>query len=223
MARVVFPQEAVVQYVNDLLQIAGLAIRDGATLTRHASSLMSKPNHGRVMGCLRQYANEREQFGANEVREIVAEMDTFRDPKIVEQKKKIEANREVREEERRERDEAAEKASWEPGGRSFNQARDQMVADAHALIFAAKTIEDSDNQRLAGVLRAYYESKERSYLFARLSDSLKPPSPPEVSPPPAKRRSRRKLHGQGDKVVYLHPSSAAARRLSRSDDPPAAS
>ena len=89
MARVVFPQEAVVQYVNDLLQIAGLAIRDGATLTRHASSLMSKPNHGRVMGHLRQYANEREQFGADEVREIVADMETFLDPKIVEHKKGI--------------------------------------------------------------------------------------------------------------------------------------
>ena len=88
MARVVFPQEAVVQYVNDLLQIGGLAIRDGATLTRHASSLMSKPNHGVVLGQLRTYANEREQFGADKVREIVADMETFMDPKIVEHKKR---------------------------------------------------------------------------------------------------------------------------------------
>ena len=201
MAAVVFPQEAVVQYVNDLLQIAGLAIRDGATLTRHAASLMSKPNHGRVMGHLRRYAAEYEQFGADEVREIVADMETFLDPKIVEDKKRIEAGREARVEERRERDEAAEKASWEPGGQSFRQALGQMEADAHTLIFAAKTIEDSDDQRLIGALRGYCEDEERSRLFSRLVEALKPP--PKVSAPPPKRCSRRRVNRPGDKIVRL--------------------
>ena len=198
---VVFPQEAVVQYVEDLLRIAGLAIRDGATLTRQASSLMGKPNHGRVMGQLRSYANEREQFGADEVREIVADMETFVDPKIVEHKKKIEAGRAARAEERRERDEAVEKTSWEPGGQSFRQALRQMEADAHTLIFAAKTIEDSDDGRLVGALRGYCEDEERSRLFLRLVEALKPPS--KVSPPSAKRCSRRRPNGQDDKIVRL--------------------
>ena len=95
MAGVIFPQEAVAQYVVDLFQIAGLLMRDAGTLTRQAASLMTKPHHGRVLGNLRTYANERKQFGANKVREIVADMETFRDPKIVEQQKKIEADREA--------------------------------------------------------------------------------------------------------------------------------
>ena len=198
---VVFPQEAVVQYVDDLLQIAGLALRDGATLTRHAASLMGKSNHGRVMGHLRRYANEREQFGADEIRELVADMETFLDPKIVEDKRRIEAGREARAEERRQKEEAEEKSAWEPGGRSFRQALGQMEADAHTLIFAAKTIEDSDDARLIGALRGYCEDEERSRLFSRLVEALKPP--PKVSPPPAKRCSRRRPNGQDDKIVRL--------------------
>ena len=201
MAAVVFPQEAVVQYVNDLLQIAGLAMRDGTTLTRHAASLMGKPNHGRVMGHLRRYATERERFRADEIRELVADMETFLDPKIVEHKKRIEAGREAREEEQRARDEAAEKASWEHGGQSFRQALSRMEADAHTLIFAAKTIKDSDDGRLVGALRGYCEDEERSRLFSRLVEALKPP--PKVSPPPAKRCSRRRPNGQDDKIVRL--------------------
>ena len=202
MAAVVFTQEAVVQYVNDLTRIAGRAMRDGSTLTRQAASLMGKPHHGRVMGHLRTYANEREQFGADEVREIVADMETFVDPKIVEQNKQVKAMAEARAEERREKDEAEEKASWEPGGRSFRQALGRMEGDAHALIFAAKTIEDSDDGRLIGALRGYCEDEERCRLFSRLAEALKPP--PKISPPPPKRCSRRRrLNGQGDKIVRL--------------------
>ena len=101
MTAVVFPQEAVVEYAKTLLQIAGEATRDVSTLTRQAATLMGDGPHGRVMGILRKYANEREQFGADEVREIVADMETFLDPKIVEHKKRIEAGREARAEERR--------------------------------------------------------------------------------------------------------------------------
>ncbi len=203
MAAVVFPQEAVVQYVNDLLQIAGLAMRDVATLGRHAASLMGKPNHGRVLGFLRRYANDRKQFGADQIREIVADMEAYMDPKIVEQNRRIEARREAREEERRERDEAAEKASWEPGGQSFRQALGQMKADAHTLIFAAKIIEDSDDQRLVGVLREYCDDEERSRVFARVQEVLKSLATPKTSPPPAKRCSRRRPNGQDDKIVRL--------------------
>ena len=201
MAAVVFPQEAVVQYVKTLFQIAGEATRNISTLTRQAATLMGDGPHGRVMGTLRKYANEREQFGADEVRKIVADMETFLDPKIVEHKKRIEAGREARVEERRERDETAEKASWEPGGQSFRQALGRMEADAHTLIFAAKTIEDSDDERLVGALRGYCEDEERSRLFSRLSEALKPP--PKVSPPPPKRCSRRRANGRDDKVVRL--------------------
>ena len=201
MARVVFPQEAIVQYVNDLLQIGGLAIRDGATLTRHASSLMNKPNHGRVLGHLRTYANEREQYGADEVRQIVADMETFMDPKIVEHKKKIEAGRVARAEERREEEEAKENAAWEPGGGCFNHAVGQLRADAHSLIYIAKVVEDSGEDRLIRAMSDWVYSTERGRLFAGLLEALKPP--PEVSPPPARRCSRRKPNGQDDKVVRL--------------------
>ncbi len=76
-----------------------------------------------------------------------------------------------------------------------------MEADAHALIFAAKTIEDSDDGHLVGALRGYCEDEERSQLFSRLVEALKPP--PEVSAPPAKRCSRRRPNGRNDKVVRL--------------------
>ena len=201
MAAVVFPQEAGVQYATALIQIAEEATRDISTLTRQAATLMGDGPHGRVMGILRKYANEREQFGADEVRELVADMETFLDPKIVEQNKQVRAMAEARAEERREKDDAEEKAAWEAGGRSFRQALGQMEADAHTLIFAAKTIEDSDDQRLIGALRGYCEDEERSRLFARLVEALKPP--PKVSPPPAKRCSRRRPNGRDDKVVRL--------------------
>ncbi len=207
MAAVVFPQEAVVQYVNDLLQIAGLAMRSGGTLTRQASSLIKKPNHGRVLGHLRTYANECEQFGADEVRKIVDDMETFLDPKTVEQKKKIEAEKEERGAERREREEAKEKASWEPGGSSFDHAVEELRTDAHSLICMAKAIEDSGGERVVQALSDWVFSRERERLFAGLNEALKPPPQAEVSPAPAKRcsrrSSRRKTNGRDDKVVRL--------------------
>ncbi len=209
MTRVVFPQEAVTQYVSALLQVVGLAMRDVATLNRQASSLTSKSHHGRVLGYLITYANDGKQFGADQVREIVADMETFVDPKIVKHKKLIEAGREARAEERRERDEATEKASWEPGGQSFRQALGQMKADAHTLIFAAKTIEDGDDPRLIGALRGYCEDEERGRFFARLSDNLKPP--PKVLPAPAKRCSRRRANSRDDKVVRLFNNTTRPR------------
>ncbi len=199
MAAVVFPQEAVVQYVKDLLRIAGEATRDASTLSRQAASLMNERTHGRVMGTLRRYANEREQFGADEIREIVADMEAFVDPKIVEQKKQIQAQKDARAERWREEKEAEVRAAWEPGGRHWAAARDQMMADAHALIFAAKSIGDSDDERLVGALREYCESEERGRLFDRLSDSLKPP--PEAPPAPSKRRSRTEPRARGGNVV----------------------
>ncbi len=60
MTAVVFPQEAVVQYVKDLLRIAGLATRDASTLTRQAASLMNDCRHGLVMG-----VSENTQSNAN--------------------------------------------------------------------------------------------------------------------------------------------------------------
>ncbi len=74
-----------------------------------------------------------------------------------------------------------------------------MMADAHALIFAAKTIGDSDDERLARALREYYESEERDRLFDRLSDNLKPP--PEAAPAPRKHRRRTKAYARRDNVV----------------------
>ena len=195
----VFPQEAGVQYATTLMQIAEGATRDISTLTRQAATLMGEGPHGRVMAFLRKYANERERFRADEIREIVADMEAYVDPKIVEQNKRIQAGREARAEERREREEAVEKASWEPGGGSFRKALAQMKADAHTLIFAAKTIEDSDDQRLIGVLRGYCEDEERRTVFSRLREALKPP--PEASPAPSKRRSRARPRTQGGNVV----------------------
>ncbi len=74
-----------------------------------------------------------------------------------------------------------------------------MMADAHALIFAAKIIGDSDDERLVRALREYRESEERGHLFDRLSDNLKPS--PQAPPAPRKRRGRTKAYARNDNVV----------------------
>ena len=206
MTAVVFPQRAVVVYVKALFDIAGEATRDAltlnrdaATLTRQAFKLVDGDRHGRVMGVLRKYVTETNQFGADKVKEIVAEMERFVDPKIAQQNKDIKYRREARKEERREREEAEERGAWETGGKHWTAARDQMMADAHALIYAAKTIGDGDGERLARALREYSESEERDKLFERLADNLKPP--PEVKPAPSKRRSRARPRAQDGNVV----------------------
>lgn len=56
-------------------------------------------------------------------------------------------------------------------------------------------------KRMIGALRGYCEDEERSRLFSRLAEALKPP--PKVSPPPAKRCSRRRPNGRDDKIVRL--------------------
>ncbi len=199
MTAVVFPQRAVVTYVNALFGIAGEAARDASTLTRQATKLMDGGTHGRVMGVLRKYVTETNQFGADQVREIIADMERFVDPKIAQQNKDIKYRREVRAEEQREKEDAEERAAWETGGSHWTAARDQMMADAHALIFAAKTIGDGDGERLTRALREYCESEERDNLFDRLAENLKPP--PEVKPAPSKRRSRARPRAQGSSVV----------------------
>lgn len=105
----------------------------------------------------------------------------------------------ARAEARRQKEEAEERAAWKPGGEYWTEARDQMVADAHALIFAAKVIGDSDEERLIRAMREYCESEERGRLFDRLADNLKPP--PEVAPVPSKRRSRTKPRGPVGNVI----------------------
>ena len=199
MAAIVFPQEAVVEYVKQLLSVAGETARDSSTLTRQAAALMNERTHGRVMGTLRRYANERQQSGGDEIREIVADMETFLDPKIVEHKKKIEAGRAARAEERHEKEEAEEKAAWEPGGSSFNHAVGELRADAQALIYMAKVIEDSGNERAADAMSDWVYSEERGRLFAGLKEALKPP--PEAPPAPSKRRSRARPRAGGGNVV----------------------
>ena len=201
MAAVVFPQEAVVQYVSALLQVVGLAMRDVTTLNRQASSLTSKSHHGRVLGYLRTYANDGKQFGADQVREIVADMETFLDPKIVEQRKDDAARRAAREKEKREKDKEEHIASWERGGHNFNAAIREMRADANALIYIAKVIEDSGNEPVIDAMSDWVYSAERKRLFAGLKEALKPP--PLAPPVPAKRCSRRRVRGQDDKVVRL--------------------
>ncbi len=206
MTAVVFPQRAVVTYVKALFDIAGQATRDATTLTRDASTLTRQAfklvdggRHGRVMGVLRKYVTETNQFGADQVKEIIADMERFVDPKIAQQNKDIRYRRMVREEKQREKEATEEKAAWEPGGVHWTEARDQMMADAHALIFAAKLIGDGSDERLTRALREYYESDERDNLFDRLAENLKPP--PEVKPAPSKRRSRARPRAQGSSVV----------------------
>ncbi len=128
-------------------------------------------------------------------------METLRDPKIVEQQKTIEANREAREKERHERDEVREKAAWERGGSSFTHAIGELRADAHSLIYIAKAIEDGGDERTIQVMSDWVHSTERGRLFAGLKEALKPP--PEVPRAPAKRCSRRRPDGRDDKVVRL--------------------
>ena len=206
MAAVVFPQEAIVRYVKDLLRIAGLATRDAATLnrdaatlTRQAAKLIDGSRHGRVMGVLRKYVTETNQFGADKVKEIIADMERFVDPKIAQQNKDIRYRRMVREEEQRERESAEEKAAWEPGGASFNHAVGELRADAQALIYMAKVIEDSATGSAADAMSDWVYSEERGRLFAGLNEALKPP--PEVKPAPSKRRSRARPRAQDGNVV----------------------
>ena len=154
--------------------------------------------HGRAMGVLRKYVNETNQFGADQVKEIIADMERFVDPKIAQQNKDIRYRRMVREEEQRERESAEEKAAWEKDGRHWTAARDQMMADAHALIYAAKTIGDGDDERLIGALRGYCESEERGSLFDRLAESMKPS--PKAPPAPSKRRRKGPIAHEGNVV-----------------------
>ncbi len=206
MTAVVFPQRAAVTYVKSLFDIAGEATRDAATLTRDASTLtrqavklIAGSRHGRTMGVLRKYVTETNQYGADQVKEIIANMERFVDPKIAQQNKDIKYRRAARAEERREKEEAAEKASWEPGGNSFNHAVGELRTDAHALIYMAKVIEDSGNERAIDAMSDWVYSEERGRLFAGLKEALKPP--PEVSPAPRKRRGRAGPHVQGGNVV----------------------
>ncbi len=206
MTAAVFPQRAVVTYVNALFGIAGEATRDAATLnrdaatlTRQAVKLIDGSRHGRAMGVLRKYVTETNQYGANQVKEIIADMERFVDPKIAQQNKDTQYRRMVREEERREKEEAEEKAAWEPGGDSFNHAVGELRADAQALIYMAKVIEDSGTECAADAMSDWLYSEERGRLFAGLKEALKPP--PECPPSPAKRRSRKMTHVRGGNVV----------------------
>ncbi len=207
MAAVVFPQEAVVEYVRRLLVIAGDTARDASTLSRQAAKLIEGGTHGRVLGTLRRYAKDRQQSNANEVQKVVDDMETFLDPKIVEQRKEAVARRAEREKEKREKDKEEHIASWERGGHNFNAAIREMRADANALIYMAKVIEDSGNEPVIDAMSDWVYSAERKRLFDGLKEALKPPPPP-LAPPvppsvPAKRCSRRRPGSRDDKVVRL--------------------
>ena len=206
MTAVVFPQRAVVVYVKALFDIAGEATRgaltlnrDAATLTRQAFKLVDGDRHGRVMGVLRKYVTETNQFGAGQVKEIIADMERFVDPKIAQQNKDIKYRREVREEEQREKETEKNKASWEPGGHNFNHAVGELRADAQNLIYMAKVIEDSGTECAADAMSDWIFSKERRRLFAGLKEALKPP--PEAAPTPRKRRARTRSRAQVGNVI----------------------
>ncbi len=126
-------------------------------------------------------------------------MEAFVDTDDLKRKKRAQAKTDEEREEWRERQEAEERAAWEPGGEHWTEARDQMMADAHALIFAAKIIGDGNDERLVRALREYCESEERNHLFDRLSDNLKPP--PKASPTPSKRRRQTGPHAHSGNVV----------------------
>ena len=206
MTAVVFPRHAVVTFVNALFSIAGEATRDAAllnrdaaTLTRQAAKLIDGSRHGRVMGVLRKYVNETNQFGAGQVKEIIADMERFVDPKIAQQNKDTQYRRMVREEEQREKEAEEHKASWKPGGHNFNHAVGELRADAQALIYMAKVIEDSGTECAADAMSDWIFSKERERLFAGLKGALKPP--PEVKPAPRKRRTRTGSHARSSTVI----------------------
>ena len=206
MTAVVFPQRAVVVYVKALFDIAGEATRDAltlnrdaATLTRQAFKLVDGGRHGRVMGVLRKYVTETNQFGADKVKEIIAEMEHFVDPKIAQQNKDIKYRREVREEKQREKEAEENKASWEPGGHNFNHAVGELRTDAQNLICMAKVIEDSGIGCAADAMSDWIFSKERERLFAGLKEALKPP--PEAQPAPSKRRRRTRPHVHDGNVI----------------------
>jgi len=74
-----------------------------------------------------------------------------------------------------------------------------MMADAHALIYAAKLTGDSNDERLVRAMREYCESEDRSRLFTQPSDNLKPP--PKAQPVPSKRRRRTGPHVHDGNVI----------------------
>ena len=89
MTAIVFPQEAVVEYVKRLLVIVGDGTRDTSTLARQATKLIDGGTHGHVLATLRKYAEDRQQPEGDEIRQIVADMETFLDSKVVKHKKMI--------------------------------------------------------------------------------------------------------------------------------------
>ena len=76
-----------------------------------------------------------------------------------------------------------------------------MRADAHSLIYIAKAIEDGGEESVIDAMSDWVYSTERERLFAGLLEALKPP--PEVSPSPARRCSRKRTNGKDNKVVRL--------------------
>ncbi len=209
MAAVVFPQETVVDYVTQLLHVAGDTARDASTLNRQAAKLIEGGTHGRVLGALRRYAKDHQQSDASEVQKVVDDMETFLDPQIVKQRKEAVARRAEREKEKREKDKEEHIASWERDGHNFNAAIREMRADANALIYMAKVIEDSGSEPVIDAMSDWVYSAERKRLFAGLKEALKPP--PLAPPVPAKRCSRRRRGSRDDKVVRLFNDTTRPR------------
>ena len=80
MTAIALPPEVATECAVELSLIVAKLHRDAATLTRTASALLTGRQHGRPLGILKRYARENEQYGADEVEEVIATIEAAMDP-----------------------------------------------------------------------------------------------------------------------------------------------
>ncbi len=160
MSAQILPLEVAVNCAEQLMEIAAAATRDGMTLARQASVLLSSERHGQAKGILKKYVGEYGQYAADEVKQIIAEMEAHLDPQSIRQAARVQAKSKAytleRARDARERNEKA----WLPGGKSWEYAIENAMRDSKTLSFTAGLMRDGTaNKHLVNAVRAFYESE----------------------------------------------------------------
>ena len=113
MTAVILPPEIVAECADRLSCISAAASRDGATLNRLLLRLLSKPQHGLLLGNLKRYARDNKQFGADEVEEVIVIMEAAMDPGHIKHLARCQARRDKAHAEFLERQKQPQPAVWQ--------------------------------------------------------------------------------------------------------------
>ncbi len=113
MTAVTLPPEVVGECAKRLSEISAAATRDGATLNRLLLALLKGGKHGAVLGSLKRYAREHEQFGADEVEKVIFIIEAVMDPEHVKHLARCKARRDKEHAEFLERQKQPQPAVWQ--------------------------------------------------------------------------------------------------------------